>query len=78
MRSGAEGDRDEEVERPGGGGRRAAGGPEPGSPVWSNLFLRLCLRGGELVWRLPRLGDKERAAAASGGIDPARTGGSRD
>ena len=30
--------------------------PEPGSPFWSNLFLRLGLRGGELLWRVRWLG----------------------
>ena len=62
MRSGREGGRDAVEEEAG-----QAGGSAPGSPFWVNLFLRLCLRGGELVWRLPGMGGGERPP---GGSDP--------
>ena len=44
--------------------------------MWVNLFLRLCLRGGELVWRLPGMGGGERPP---GGSDPGgREAGDRE
>jgi hypothetical protein len=60
MRSGREGGRDAVEEDAG-----RVGGSAPGSPVWVNLFLRLCLRGGELVWRLPGMNGGELPPSGS-------------